>query len=686
MSPLASAAIRRKAPGVEFIRAATQPRVPDIRLDECGFAGVATRGPANVPWMEPGQEPLDVAEWLAAPRRRSVAVAVENWEDYVRTFGGFEGPGLLPYAVATFFAQGGRRAHVVRILSTPAFGGQQRNDVASGTFTKSALQTILGDSVELRAKNPGLWGNRLRAELTATTSPLAVDPKRTTVSELWLQNANRLEAGSVVRVRVDDGVRKIWVQRRIAAVRLIPQSDSKVVRVPVAILSTPLPALPLPDEIRAEQIRFDLTVTELDDDGRVMTSPVDRTERHLDIGLDPTHPRWLPWVLAMESELVEPVADWAEVPLLFNDALDVAVTEPFGLGQDCYTDIVFDDVVTAEFVDEPPYPGVHALAEVAQLGTFTVPDLFSPIVSPPSAVDPIASTATDVFEPCVTVVQPGLSVADAGLPGLELDPRDPPQLERLIELQGRLVQFADRMHCPTVLLDVPPGLSPTRLRGWRARFATAFAAAYHPWVVVSRQGDTVRSLINIPPSAVAAGIIASRELYGRVAAGPANVLARDVLDVTTRVSATLHDDLHSRGINVFAAERDGIRLTGARTLSPDPQWRQLSVRRLVSTMELALRVGMTWAAFEPNGPALWSAVRHAVGTYLQGIWLSGGLAGASEDESYFVRCDRSTMSANDLDNGRMIAQVGIAPAEPLEFIVVELRCQDTGVTTGIGHV
>jgi phage tail sheath protein FI len=282
-------------------------------------------------------------------------------------------------------------------------------------------------------------------------------------------------------------------------------------------------------------------------------------------------------------------------------------------------------------------------------------------------------------------VQPRLNVADVGLPGLELDPRDPVQLEQLIELQSRLTSLADRMHCPTVLLDVPPGLSPNRLRGWRARFATAFAATYHPWLVVSRQGDTERSLINIPPSAVAAGIIATRELYGRVAAGPANVLAQDVLDVTTRVSDVLHDDLHWRGVNVFAAERDGIRLTGARTLSLDPQWRQLSVRRLVSMIELSLRVGMTWAAFEPNGPELWSAVRHAIGTYLQSVWLSGGLAGASESESYFVRCDRSTMSSNDLDNGRMIAQVGIAPSEPLEFIVVELRCQDTGVTTGIGH-
>jgi uncharacterized protein len=686
MSPLASAAIRRKAPGVEFIHAATQPGLPNISLDECGFAGVATRGPANVPWMEPGQEPIDVAEWLAAPRRRSVAVAVENWEDYVRTFGGFEGPGLLPYAVASFFAQGGRRAHVVRVVSTPPFSSLDRNDVACGTFISPGLQTILGDVVELRAKNPGAWGNRLRAELTATTSPLTVDPKKTTVSELWLQNANRLEVGSVVRIRIDDGAQKTWVQRRIAAVRLMPQPPSKVLRVPVAILSTPLPSLPPPDELRVEQIRFDLTVSELDDDGRVMSSPVDRTERHLDIGLDPMHPRWLAWVLGMESQLVEPVADWAEVPLLFNDALDDAVTVPFGLGRDCYADIVFDDVVTAQFVDEPPYPGVHALAEIAQLGMFSVPDLFSPIVSPPASVDPIASTATDIFEPCVTVVQPRLNVADVGLPGLELDPRDPPQLEQLIDLQDRLVSFADRMQCPTVLLDVPPGLSPSRLRGWRARFATAFAAAYHPWVVVSRQGDTVRNLINIPPSAVAAGIIASRELYGRVAAGPANVLARDVLDVTTRVSGALHDDLHSRGINVFVAERDGIRLTGARTLSPDPQWRQLSVRRLVSTMELALRVGMTWAAFEPNGPTLWSAVRHAIGTYLQSIWMSGGLAGASADESYFVRCDRSTMTTNDLDSGRMIAQVGIAPAEPLEFIVVELRCQDTGVTTGIGHV
>ena len=681
MSPLASALPRRKAPGVEFIRAATPPGLPATRLDECGFAGVASRGPANVPWMEPGREPLDITEWLGAPRRRSVPVAVDGWDDYVRKFGAFEGPGFLPYAVAAFFAQGGRRAHVVRVISRPPFGAQPRNDVASGAFTPTELQTALGDEVRLRARNPGTWGNRLRAELKATTSPLPLDSDRTTVSALWLQGASQLEPGSVIRFRVNDGVNKIWTQRRVEDIRLRPQPPSKLLQVPVAMLSAPLPSLP----IRAEQVRFAFTVTELDDDGQVISSPVDRTEHHPDVALDPRHPRWLAWVLATESQLVEPVSEWSDQPLLLNNALVPATTEAFRLGRDSYADIVFDDVVGDDFVDEPPYSGVQALTEVGQLGMITVPDLFSPVLPPPAPVASVISTATDTFEPCVPIVQPSLNVVEVGLPGLELDPRDPVQLERLIELQGRLVTLADRMHCPTVLLDVPPGLSPHRLRGWRARYATAFAAAYHPWLVVSRQGDTQRSLISIPPAAVAAGIIASRELSGKVAAGPANVLARDVLDVTTRVSDALHDDLHTRGVNVFAPERDGIRLTGARTLSLDPQWRQLSVRRLVSVIELALSVGMTWAAFEPNGPPLWSAVRHAIGTYLRGVWLAGGLAGATESDSYFVRCDRSTMSTNDLDNGRMIAQIGLAPAEPLEFIVVELRCDDTGVTTGVGR-
>jgi len=166
-----------------------------------------------------------------------------------------------------------------------------------------------GGRVELRAKNPGSWGYRLRAELTVTTSPLPLDSVRPTLSQLWLQSASRLEVGSVIRVRLDDG-------------------------------------------------------------GQVITSPVDRTERHLDVALDPRHSRWMAWLLATESQLVEPVSEWADQPILFNDALETATTEPFGLGQDCYADVIFDDVVGDDFVDEPPYSGVQALAEVTQLGMF----------------------------------------------------------------------------------------------------------------------------------------------------------------------------------------------------------------------------------------------------------------------------------------------------------------------------
>jgi len=119
----------------------------------------------------------------------------------------------------------------------------------------------------------------------------------------------------------------------------------------------------------------------LDDGGQVITSPVDRTERHLDVALDPRHSRWMAWLLATESQLVEPVSEWADQPILFNDALETATTEPFGLGQDCYADVIFDDVVGDDFVDEPPYSGVQALAEVTQLGMFTVPDPFFIMVS-----------------------------------------------------------------------------------------------------------------------------------------------------------------------------------------------------------------------------------------------------------------------------------------------------------------
>jgi len=213
---------------------------------------------------------------------------------------------------------------------------------------------------------------------------------------------------------------------------------------------------------------------------------------------------------------------------------------------------------------------------------------------------------------------------------------------------------------------------------WRAQFDSAYAAAYHPWLKVARPEDRRDALVLVNPSAIAAGIIAKREIELGVPHGPANVVAAGVVNVADRVSPARHDELHPAGLNVYLLERDGVRLTAARTVSRDPVWRQLSVRRLVTMLRRVVERQMQWTVFEPNNAKLRADVRHMLEAYLRQLFLANAFAGAREEDSFFVRCDEELNPPGVLDQGRLIAEVGVAPAEPLEFIVLQIARDGNG--------
>ena len=154
-------------------------------------------------------------------------------------------------------------------------------------------------------------------------------------------------------------------------------------------------------------------------------------------------------------------------------------------------------------------------------------------------------------------------------------------------------------------------------------------------------------------------------------------MAVGALRLADVVTPAAHDELHPDGVNVFVADAGGIRLTGARTLSRRAPLRQLSVARLLTVLRLTLEREMRWAVFEPNGPLLWAEVRRLVHGLLTRLFEAGAFAGATTKESFFVTCDRTTMTQNDLDRGRLVCLVGVAPAEPVEYIVLEMALAAT---------
>jgi hypothetical protein len=115
-----------------------------------------------------------------------------------------------------------------------------------------------------------------------------------------------------------------------------------------------------------------------------------------------------------------------------------------------------------------------------------------------------------------------------------------------------------------------------------------------------------------------------------------------------------------------------MRLWGARTISSDPEWKYVNLRRYFAYLERSIDKGTQWAVFEPNGERLWANVRSTIQDFLLNEWQSGALLGDKPEKSFFVKCDRSTMSQNDLDNGRLICLIGVAPLRPAEFVIFRI--------------
>lgn len=248
--------------------------------------------------------------------------------------------------------------------------------------------------------------------------------------------------------------------------------------------------------------------------------------------------------------------------------------------------------------------------------------------------------------------------------------------------QERVVAAAERHRRFVALLDVPRGLTASGIGAWRARFDSSFAAAYHPWLSVA--GGPGGLAVPVPPSAFAAGIIAERELRLGLPWGPANALARDAVRAESPVTDSIHDDLHGMGINVFRAERDGFRLTAARTLSSDPDLRQLSVRRLLTMLALSLERQTQALAFEPNNAQLRDRMFWLLTSFLRQLARQGAFVGATEAESFFVNCGDDVNPPSSLALGRVIAEIGIAPAAPLEYVLVRIASDPDGNLTVVG--
>lgn len=197
---------------------------------------------------------------------------------------------------------------------------------------------------------------------------------------------------------------------------------------------------------------------------------------------------------------------------------------------------------------------------------------------------------------------------------------------------------------------------------------TKYAAHYYPWLVVSDPRTGART--EVPPSGAVCGIYARTDNTRGVWKAPANETVAGALDLKYEVNTGAQENLNPKGVNCIRRfPGRGIRVWGARTLSSDPLWKYVNVRRLFIFLEASIYYATQWVVFEPNDPRLWARVKQTVTLFLRSQWREGALFGDKEDEAFHVAIGRDTMTEDDILNGRLIIEIGIAPVRPAEFVI-----------------
>ncbi|MDM0018118.1 phage tail sheath family protein [Variovorax saccharolyticus] len=246
-------------------------------------------------------------------------------------------------------------------------------------------------------------------------------------------------------------------------------------------------------------------------------------------------------------------------------------------------------------------------------------------------------------------------------------------------IQGALIGHAERRRAYRIaVLDCEPNQTPGGMRIARGRIDSRYAALYYPWVIVSnplaRPGrDDIPREIALPPSGFVAGIYARNDTQRGVYKAPANEVVTGALRFESDINFAQQELLNPIGVNCLRyLSGRGYRVWGARLASSDPEWKYVSDRRYFNYLEASIDRGTQWAVFEPNGERLWANVRQTISDYLYNEWRGGALLGTTTEEAYFVRCDRTTMTQNDLDNGRLICLIGVAIIKPAEFVIFRI--------------
>lgn len=240
-----------------------------------------------------------------------------------------------------------------------------------------------------------------------------------------------------------------------------------------------------------------------------------------------------------------------------------------------------------------------------------------------------------------------------------------------LQITYNLIAHAEKMRYRIAVLDSPDGESVSQVSQWRGQIDSSYAAFYYPWVRIL---DPVTDLeTNMPPSGFVAGICARSDNNIGVHKAPANEVVTDALSFEVILNKSQQDLLNPQGVNCFRFfEGRGYRLWGARTATSDPEWKYVNLRRYMNYLKHSIDNGTQSVVFQNNGPALWASTTQLITDFLVNEFANNRLFGTTRQQAFFVRCDQTTMTQNDIDNGRLVCLIGVALLRPAEFVIFRI--------------
>jgi phage tail sheath protein FI len=238
-------------------------------------------------------------------------------------------------------------------------------------------------------------------------------------------------------------------------------------------------------------------------------------------------------------------------------------------------------------------------------------------------------------------------------------------------VQGALITHCELLRYRFAVLDGKQGVSDvSQLLAHRDAYDSEYAAYYAPWLHVF---DSYGNTLTVPPSGATMGVYAQTDSTRGVHKAPANVVVRNILEPEIKFGKGEQDLLNPAGVNLIRTfTGNGTRVWGARTISSSADWKYINVRRLFIYLENSIDRGTQWVVFEPNNQHLWARIVQTITSFLTGVWKTGALMGTKPSEAFFVRCDETTMTQDDIDNGRLVCLIGVAPTNPAEFVIFRI--------------